>query len=354
MNSNEFSVKGSDSLKLVTVGVPIYRRLEYLPSVLKMIAAQDYPAVELIVSDNGQNGTKVHEVVRTLYSRQPCRVRQNPVTVDISEHFNQIINEASGEYYITLNDDDEISPNYASELVRLMEENPQATVAMGKQEIIDTSGAVLRKSKENLPTLLSGPDFIRAIWQTFAFRFENVESFLTKTKLLRETGGYPEFANGNHSDDAAVIRTCINDYVVLSSKCTYRHRVHEGGFGWLATIKGLAAATRDFIGLLESDPTTKRFDAAHPQEWKDLKEILVRMSWETYLLRWKDIYKDRLSGPQWIAAAFAMPFLPSYYRNVASVFRNALKARMKSLLTGRSEKHKDFFARGAKYNRTDI
>ena len=55
-------------LKLVSIGVPIYKRLEYLPSILKMVYAQDYPSIELIISDNGQNGTKVREIIEAQLS----------------------------------------------------------------------------------------------------------------------------------------------------------------------------------------------------------------------------------------------------------------------------------------------
>src|SRR5512133_3693762 len=96
---------------VVTIGLPIYKRLEYLPHVLDVISAQDYPSVELLVSDNGQNGDRVLEIVRRHYSK-PFRFRQNPATVSISTHFNQLLQEASGKYFITLCDDDEISANY--------------------------------------------------------------------------------------------------------------------------------------------------------------------------------------------------------------------------------------------------
>lgn len=353
MDANYQTLETANKAKLVTIGVPIYKRLEYLPSVLKMAASQDYPAVELIVSDNGQNGTKVEDIIAASHYSRPYRVRKNPATVKISAHFNQIINEASGEYYITLNDDDEISPTFVSELVRKMERHPEANLAMARQEIIDQNGVLLGKSKGKLPEILSGPDFIRAIWQTSEFGFQNVESFLTKTKLLRETGGYPEFANGNHSDDAAVIRLCLGSYVVLSSECTYRHRVHAGGFGWTASIEELASATRDFIQLLDNDPTIRQFAAAHHEEWRSLRQCLFQMSWETYLWRWRDIYRDRLSGLQWTMAAFAMPFLPGYYRQIAAAFRSAAKSRLKKLFTGRSEKRQGFFQREAKDNPTD-
>jgi glycosyltransferase involved in cell wall biosynthesis len=331
------------SPKLVTIGVPIYKRLEYLPSVLKMIGEQEYPAIELIVSDNGQNGRKVHDIVEALYTRRPHHVRENASTVNINQHFNQIIAESSGDYYITLNDDDEITPNYVAELVHAMEMNPGATLAMSRQETIDEGGAVLRQSKDELPPLLTGPAFIRAMWQTYEFGFGNVESFLTKTSLLRDTGSYPDFADGNHSDDAAVIRLCINGAVAFGPRATYRHRVHAGGFGWTVTIESLAAATRGFLTFLDEDRTVRRFASTDPEQWRTLREALVRMAWQTYLWRWRDIYRDRLSLSAWVRSAFAMPWLPEYYRDVSRELGSAAKHAMKAVLTGQSQKREEYF-----------
>ena len=308
-----------------------------------MIGSQDYPAVDLLISDNGQNGTKVDKLVEASNYSRPYHIRHNPVTVDIIQHFNQIIKAASGYYFFILNDDDEISSNFISELVRQLERYPQATMAMAKQQIIGESGAILRSSKTELPEILGGPDFIRAVWKTYEFGFENVESFFTRTELLRETGGYADFAKGNHSDDAAVIRLSLNGHVVLNSECTYRHRVHRGGYGWLASITDLADATRGFLRWLDRDAVICRFADAHPDDWKDLKQCLVRMSWETYLWRWRDIYKHRLRWFEWIREAFRMPFLPGYYRKVVSILWDSSKAWLKSVLTGQPQKRRDFF-----------
>ena len=134
--------------KLVSIGVPIYKRLEYLPSVLRMVGSQDYPAIELIVSDNGENGTKVQEIIQAEGYARPYRFRQNRSTVNMIPHYNQIIAEATGEYFVTLNDDDEISSNFVTELVHQLEQHPEATLAFARQEIINTAGEVIRKSKK--------------------------------------------------------------------------------------------------------------------------------------------------------------------------------------------------------------
>lgn len=335
----------SHSPKLVTVGVPIYRRLEYIPNILRMIGGQEYPNVELFISDNGPNGTRIREMIEGKYSR-PYRLRQNRSTVPLAEHFNQVIAEAKGEYILILNDDDEISDNYISSLVGQMERFPQATVAFGRQETITKDGVVMKSSVDRLPDILSGADFIRKVWDTYEFGFRNVESFLTKTKLLQETGGYPNFARGNHSDDAAVIRVALGHHVVLSDKCVYRHRVHEGGFGWQASLAELAAATRDFLVWLYSDPTLRKFASAQPAEWKSLRELLSVMAWQTYLWRWRDLYRYRESRMEWVRGGFALPFIPGYYRAVAKVLMQVMGGNVRAWLGKDDRLRPDIFHQG--------
>jgi glycosyltransferase involved in cell wall biosynthesis len=345
MNSDKKSDDAASKGKLVSIGVPIYKRLEYLPSVLKMVGGQDYPFIELIVSDNGQNGTKVSDMLRAQY-RRPYRFRQNDSTVSIITHYNQIISAASGDYFVNLDDDDEISSNFVSELVGQLERHPEASMAYARQEIINGEGRVIRKSKDQLPDILSGPEFIRSTWGRYEYDFHNLETFLSKRKILLGAGGYPDFVRGNHSDDAAAIRTALNHYVVFSSRCVFRHRVYEGGGGWQASIGELSTACRQFMQFLDDDPTIRAFEAENPAEWQDLRRCLVNMSLGTYFWRWRDIYRDRLSTTEWVKAAFTMPFVPHYYRRVMSVFRKAAITKVKELLTGHRNERGSFFQRG--------
>jgi glycosyltransferase involved in cell wall biosynthesis len=307
---------------LVTLAIPIYKRLDFLPSVLRIVGLQDYPNIELIVSDNGMNGANVPAIVNEYYSGK-FRFRQNPVTASMSTHFNQIINAASGKYFMILCDDDEISSNYVSELVAHLERNPQASIALSKQEIIDESGATIRRSSDNLPSLLTGPEFIKAAWHTYSYRFEGFATFLARTEDLKACGGYPEFHKGHSHDDALVVKLCLDNYVALSSECTFRFRVYESSHGLSISIQDVAEATRDFLRFLNSDPRIQQFAAAQPVEWQELKQIVGRMNWECYYNRWKGIYRKRLTTSEWLKAAFALPFIPAYYTNVACTLARA-------------------------------
>lgn len=312
--------------KLVSIGLPMWKRLEYLPHVLKIIEVQDYPSIELIVSDNGENGTKVHDVVKAHYSR-PFRFRQNPQTVTVGTHFNQILQVLSGEYCTILCDDDEISSNYISTLVQTLEEHPEASMAYARQEIMNEDGVVIRKSNAFPAQVVSGANFIRGLWQSFEFGFEAAGTYVARTSRVLERGGYPDFVRGSGIDNALIIKMCLDSNVALNPECVWRWRVHETGYGWSVSAKGLATAHIAFMRFLDRDPVIRKLAAGRPVEWRELKSAIVRNEWQTYFWRWRDIYKDRLSGFEWVRAAFAMPFILPYYRSVASVFRKEAKVQ---------------------------
>jgi glycosyltransferase involved in cell wall biosynthesis len=305
--------------KLVTIGIPVYKRLQYLPNVLNVVAAQDYRDIEVIVSDNGMNGSAVSEIVKRHYSR-PFRLRQNLSTVSISSHFNQLVDRAKGEYFLLLADDDEISSNYVSELVAALERNPHVLVALSKQEIMDESGVIIRKSKEKLPEVLPGPNFIKAAWGTYEYKFECFATFLARTEAVKACAGYPNFCKGHGNDDALLLKLCLDHGVVFSDRCTFRFRSYESSHGLSSSIFDLAQAYREFFQFLDSDPIIHNFRSTRSAEWKYLKNILVQMIWGTYLERWQGMYRKRLTRFQWSKAAFAMPFIPAYYKKVAITF----------------------------------
>jgi glycosyltransferase involved in cell wall biosynthesis len=339
-------------MKLVTVAIPIYKRLSYLPQALKYVESQDYPRIELIVSDNGNNGSAVPEVVDAYYSR-PYRFRQNLSTVSISTHWNQIIHEASGDFFVILCDDDEISPNYVSELVRRLERHPSANAAISSQELIGESGITVRRSKPGLPDIVSGTDFIWAAWHTHEYRFGSFTTIMARTQNIRSCGGYPDFTTGTHNDDALLIKLCLPGDVVFSDRCCFRKRMYETSHGMSISIRDLGKASQEFLQFLDSDPTILEFTRHYPDRWVTAKRCLVELGWKTYYRRWARLYRRRLTTKEWIHAAFAMPLILPYYQRVLFTLWGAGK----STLVGPIKK---FFPRAyqlykiARYGRTPL
>jgi glycosyltransferase involved in cell wall biosynthesis len=303
--------------KLVTIGIPLYKRFEYLPRVLEIVASQDYPNIDLLVSDNGMNGSVVREMVDKLYPK-PYRFRQNPSTVGISEHFSQLVREARGEYFVPLADDDEISSNYVSDLAALLDKYPQASVAFGIQESFDHLNHVIGRSKDTVPQLISGPDFVRAMWGTYEFDFHSLSTYLARTKRLVEVGCYPSFWVAQFDEDAMIVNASIDNFVAFSTRSTYRKRSHESNDQSCLAIRDVGIVTRQFLTHVDTDPILVDFAAKHPAEWAEARQYLIDGAWRTYYYRWTDMYKSRMPTFKWVIAAFALPFIPSYYKAVAS------------------------------------
>ena len=310
--------------KLVTIGIPVYKRLEYLPQALTAVHLQDYPNIELIVSDNGMNGSKVTDIVDKCYPR-PYRFRQNPSSISVIAHFNQIIDEASGEYFVLLSDDDEISSSYISELVNILECNPRIIIAFSNQEVMDQYGNTLSVSNKYLPSVMTGEDFIRA-WCFYKLGFANLLTNMSRTKDIKMCGGYPDFPRGIHSDDALPLKLCLNNHVAFSQRCTFRYRVYEASLGLSTDYQDLAEASKQFLKFLDADPKILEFASAQPDRWHQLKRYVIKLTWQTYFGRWKRGYRKTLPPLQWIRAAFVLPFIPAYYRAVISTFVSLQKS----------------------------
>lgn len=309
--------------KLVTIAVPVYKRLDYVVDALHSVAEQDYPDIELIVSDNGENGSKVRELAEQHYPR-PFRFRQNPTTVPLPQHYNQLIEAATGEYFAFLDYDDMLSPNYVSDLVGILDTHPEVAVALARVDVVDASGKFLRASSDRIPEFMTGPEFIRA-WTDYGF--ESYSTVLGRTAYIKEDGGHPDIPGGTHTDDAILIKLCLRGSVAISQRSRFWWRYSPVSFGWSLKCASLAEDTRLYLRFLDHDPAMLRYANREPREWQAIRPYLSRLGWQTYLERWEGMYSERAPLLQWMKGAFAMPYIPEYYRFVRSALWHGLRRR---------------------------
>ncbi|NTU78062.1 MAG: glycosyltransferase family 2 protein [Chloroflexales bacterium] len=302
---------------LVTVAIPVYKRLNYLPGALRSVAAQDYPHIELIVSDNGENGDIVEATVAAHYSG-PFTVRRNPRTVDIVTHFNQLIAAAQGAYFTLLSDDDEISPNFVSELLGLLERYPQAAVGLARVEAFSEDGGQILGATDERPLpaeLMSDLEFVRG-WCAYAHKYISFTTNLSRTADLRAVGGYPPIERANGADNALLVKQCLGRAVAFSAGCTFRHRIHTTSFGKAADVQSLALSSRQFLSFLDHDPRLRALRRTRPADYAELRRLLQTMLYDTYLGRWKGLYRSQIPTLAWMRAGLALPAHPTYIREI--------------------------------------
>jgi len=130
---------------LVTIIVPTLNRTTYLAEALNSVLAQDYPNLDILVSDNGSRDD-TPDVARAIAGDDPrVRFPRNEKTVPLYQHFNQFVTQARGEFYMVVCDDDVINPACVSELIGVVERHPEINVVIPANVTIDEKGTVLTR-----------------------------------------------------------------------------------------------------------------------------------------------------------------------------------------------------------------
>ncbi len=105
---------------LLTVLIPNYNYGEYIGKAIDSIFAQDYPAIELIIVDDGSTDDSVAEIQKKIKKNNRLN-RFELVVLEQNRGKLGAINAAhdrlTGEFLITLDADDWLSPGYASRCI---------------------------------------------------------------------------------------------------------------------------------------------------------------------------------------------------------------------------------------------
>lgn len=294
----------------VTVAIPVYKRLRFLPGALASVAAQDYPELELLVSDNGENGPEVEALVREHYSR-PFRFRRNETTEPVmSRHFNQMLESATGDFFVLLCDDDEIGPGFVRRLADLLDSDPEIGAALPSVQVMDEEGHPAPRAYEPPPRVFSFLEFLR-MWVAGGRGFWNFATMMARREEMLAVGGYPAIPEGD--DDAMVLKLTLGRKVGFDGDAVFRNRWYESGAGLSLSPWELAGFTRRWLRMLDEDPVLNEFGARRPQEWREARGLMIQKAWRGYRHRWKSMYRARLGTFEWIRAGFALPFIPAYY-----------------------------------------
>lgn len=142
------------STPMVSVLVSAYKHERYIEACVRSVLAQTYPAIELIVLDDGSpDGTA--SVLQRL--RDEAAAAGKPFTFiakknsGLSDTLNQGLVLATGKYICQLGSDDIMLPDKTARQVAFMESHPDVAVCGGNALNIDSDGKVLEKRQKNPP-----------------------------------------------------------------------------------------------------------------------------------------------------------------------------------------------------------
>ena len=120
---------------LVSILIPTYNRPDYLKRAVESCLKQTYPHFEIVITDNSTNNESAEMAAKWT----DPRIRYSSNNGNIGPHASgeKAVKLAKGEYIKFLMDDDLLKPRCLELMVKALEENPTAAVAMAPMDLID-------------------------------------------------------------------------------------------------------------------------------------------------------------------------------------------------------------------------
>jgi glycosyltransferase involved in cell wall biosynthesis len=123
---------------LVSVIIPSYNHGRYLRQTLDSVIAQTYPAVELIVVDDGSTDDTAQVLAAYAHHVKPCRLMQN--AGGPARPRNVGLNMAQGKYVAIFDSDDIMLPEKLSRQVSFLESYPDVSLVFSDFRNFDAEG----------------------------------------------------------------------------------------------------------------------------------------------------------------------------------------------------------------------
>ena len=140
--------------------MPTRNRAASLRDSLKSISGQDYPAIEILVSDNAsEDGTE--QVCRELI-RQDARIRyvRHERNLGLHGNHNFCLDESRGEFICIFHDHDTRDLRIVSEYVAFLGQHPAVGVVCSDWDLIDDDGRQIGVRDHKVSAVTRGLDYI--------------------------------------------------------------------------------------------------------------------------------------------------------------------------------------------------
>jgi glycosyltransferase involved in cell wall biosynthesis len=139
----------------VSIVMPTYNRLEYLPATIDSVLAQTFLDWELIIADDGSQGA-TREYLRARSDGERIRVLWLEHSGLQGVACNAAIREARGRYVAFLDSDDVWLPSKLSRQVSSLERHPPRRWSCTPFAIIDRVGTIVRVGPRRAQQAKSG------------------------------------------------------------------------------------------------------------------------------------------------------------------------------------------------------
>src|SRR4051812_23263632 len=117
---------------LVSIGIPTRNSFGRIRRTLASIWEQDYPNLEVIISDNGSEDRTQDLCEELSYNNPAVRYYRQAVNIGLVPNFEFVRSRARGEFFMWVADDDRLEPGILKKYVSFLLANPDYTLVSGQ------------------------------------------------------------------------------------------------------------------------------------------------------------------------------------------------------------------------------
>lgn len=126
---------------LVTIGMPVYNCEQFIEQALKSVLAQTYENFELIITDDGSTDNTL-EIIKK-FDDPRIKLLVDGKNRGISYRLNQLIDIASGEFFVRMDGDDLMFPDRIEKQINYLLQYPEIDVVGSDAVIIDNKNVII-------------------------------------------------------------------------------------------------------------------------------------------------------------------------------------------------------------------
>ena len=132
------------SSELVSVVVPAFNHAAYVGECLRVLEAQTYRPLELLIADDASTDGTAEAIEAFLAGHADTFERvvfqRHTVNIGAAATLNGLLAQARGRYVFLNASDDRAEPDAVTTLVGVLQADPRAAMAVGDSTIIDDTG----------------------------------------------------------------------------------------------------------------------------------------------------------------------------------------------------------------------
>ncbi len=185
---------------VVTAIVPTYNGAETIGRTLESLAAQTWPALEILIGDDGSTDATPRIIAEFAATRDDVRIVHRPENLGWLGNSNDLMSRASGEFSFFAFHDDVVEPTYVERLAEALLADDAAILAFSDMTVADTDGTV-RTHTFDLLEGVESPAGRGTVMADRPFDWWVPNRGLFRTAAYERTGGIHRNRSGEYSAD---------------------------------------------------------------------------------------------------------------------------------------------------------